>query len=64
LDARGQWRAPGSTTITRQRSTVVIIAMPPGGDNDRRLQEIIAAYKTRFDQQSVGLMLRPACVSF
>jgi hypothetical protein len=64
LDARGQWRAPGNDTITRQRSTVVIIAMPPSADNDRHLQEIISAYKTRFDQQSVGLILRPACVSF
>ena len=41
-----------------------MIAMPPGADNDERLQQIIEAYKTRFKQQSVGLIVRPACVSF
>jgi predicted component of type VI protein secretion system len=64
LDARGQWRAPGSIRIARERSKVVTIAMPPGADNDTRLQAVIDAYKTRFRQQSVGLIVRPACVSF
>ena len=41
-----------------------MIAMPPGADNDARLDQIIEAYKTRFKQQSVGLIIRPACVSF
>jgi hypothetical protein len=64
LDANGQWRAPGSQKISRERSKMLTIALPPGADNDERLQKIIEAYKTRFKQQSVGLILRPACVSF
>jgi len=64
LDARGQWRAPGNTRIAKERSKVVMIAMPPSADNDARLQAVIDAYKTRFRQQSVGLIVRPACVSF
>jgi hypothetical protein len=64
LDARGQWRPPGGTRINRERSTLVMIAMPPSADNDGRLREIIATYKARFRQQSVGLIVRPACVSF
>jgi uncharacterized protein DUF3574 len=64
FDARGQWRAPGSDKIAKQRSKVVMIALPPGADNDARLQQIVEAYKTRFKQQSVGLIVRPACVSF
>jgi hypothetical protein len=64
LDARGQWRDPSGPRISRERSKVLIIALPPGPDNDSRLQEIIEAYKTRFKQKSVGLILRPACVSF
>jgi hypothetical protein len=64
IDARGQWRAPGGQKISRERSKLLMIAMPPGADNDERLQNIIEAYKTRFKQQSVGLILRPACVSF
>jgi hypothetical protein len=63
-DAKGQWRAPGSDKIAKQRSKVVMIAMPPGADGDARLQQIVEAYKVRFKQQSVGLIVRPACVSF
>jgi hypothetical protein len=64
FDANGQWRAPGSQKISRERSKVLTIALPPSADNDERLQKIIEAYKTRFKQQSVGLIIRPACVSF
>jgi hypothetical protein len=64
IDANGQWRNPEGQKITRERSKLLMIAMPPGADNDERLQKIIEAYKTRFKQQSVGLILRPACVSF
>ena len=64
IDAKGQWRAPGGEKISRERSKVLTIAMPPGADNDELLQKIIEAYKIRFKQQSVGLIVRPACVSF
>jgi len=63
-DAKGQWRNPETKKISRERTKVVMIAMPPGADNDARLQAVIEAYKTRFKQQSVGLILRPSCVSF
>jgi hypothetical protein len=64
FDAKGQWRAPGAQKISRERSKLLLIAMPPGSDNDERLQKIIEAYKARFKQRSVGLIIRPACVSF
>ncbi len=63
-EARGQWRNPETKKISRERSKVVMIAMPPGADNDARLQAVIEAYKTQFKQQSVGLIVRPSCVSF
>jgi hypothetical protein len=63
-DARGQWRNPQTKKISSERSKVVMIAMPPADDNQTRLSAIIEAYKTRFKQQSVGLILRPSCVSF
>jgi len=63
-DARGQWRNPETKKISRERSKVVMIAMPPAEDNQTRLDAVIEAYKTRFKQQSVGLILRPSCVSF
>jgi hypothetical protein len=63
-DARGQWKNPQTGTISRERTKVVMIAMPPDAGNEAKLQEIIAAYKNRFKQQSVGLITRPSCVSF
>jgi hypothetical protein len=63
-DAKGQWRNPETKKISRERTKVVMIAMPPGADNDARLQAVIEAYKTRFKQQSVGLIQRPSCASF
>jgi hypothetical protein len=64
VDASGQWRGPGGDRISKERSKLLLIAMPPGDDNDARLRQIVEAYKTRFGQQSVGLIVRPACVSF
>ena len=64
LDATGQWREPGGQKISRERSKLLMIAVPPSADNDERLQKIIEAYKARFKQQSVGLIIRSACVSF
>ena len=64
LDARGQWRAPGGTKIVRERSKVLMIAMPPNADNDAKISAIAAAYKRQFRQDSVGIIVRPACVAF
>jgi len=64
LDAKGQWRAPGGTRIVRERSKVLMIAMPPDADNDAKLNAIAEAYKKQFRQQSVGIIMRPACVAF
>jgi len=63
-DARGQWRPPGGGAIVRERTKVLMIAIPLGPDNDARLRQVVEAYKIRFRQQSVGLIVRPACVSF
>lgn len=48
----------------REPSKVVSIVLPGKADDMARLNDIADAYKTRFKQQSVGMILRPACVSF
>jgi hypothetical protein len=63
-DAYGQWRNRTTNRIARERSKVVMIVLPGLASDDQRLTEIIAAYKERFKQQSVGLIVRPACVLF
>jgi hypothetical protein len=64
LDVRGQWRDPKTGAIVREPSKIVMIVLPGEDADHQRLDAIIEAYKTRFRQQSVGLMIRPACVLF
>jgi Protein of unknown function (DUF3574) len=63
-DAYGQWRDPTGGTIEHEPSKRVEIVLPGAADDDARLEALVAAYKRRFHQQSVVLIVRPACVSF
>jgi hypothetical protein len=63
-DARGQYRDSERKRIVREPSKVVMIVLPGGPEDMTRLNEIAEAYKKRFRQQSVGIVLRQACVSF
>jgi hypothetical protein len=60
----GQWRDSERKTIVREPSKIVMIVLPGKDDDIDRLNQIAEAYKSRFRQQSVAVMLRPACVSF
>jgi len=42
----------------------VLIVLPGNAEDLTRLNELTEIYKRRFKQQSVGMILRPACVSF
>jgi Protein of unknown function (DUF3574) len=62
VDAAGQWRDAEKKRIVREPSKLVTIIMP--ADAQERLDAIVDAYKRRFRQQSVGVVIRPACVQF
>ena len=64
LNAAGQWRDNERQTTVREPSKIVQIVLPGAADDQARLDAIIAAYKSRFRQQSVGLVTRPACAAF
>jgi len=64
LDGRGQYRDTGRGAIVREPSKVILIAVKDEEQTRRSLAAVAEAYKRRFDQQSVGMILRPACVSF
>jgi Protein of unknown function (DUF3574) len=64
FNAAGQWRDKASNKIVREPSKIVQIVLPGDDGEFSRLNEIAEAYKTRFKQQSVGVIVRPACVSF
>jgi hypothetical protein len=64
FSAASQWRDQASNRIVREPSKVVLIVLPGKAEDLARVNEIAQAYKARFRQQSVGVILRPACVSF
>jgi Protein of unknown function (DUF3574) len=63
-DAAGQWWDRATNRIIREPSKIVLIVLPGGAGDHPRLNEIAEAYKRNFRQQSVGMVVRPACVSF
>jgi Protein of unknown function (DUF3574) len=64
LDAKGAWRDTARRTIVHEPSKVVEIVLPGKPDDVEQLNQIAQAYKSRFQQQSVGIVVRGACVSF
>src|SRR5580704_17677568 len=64
LDAKGEWRDSARRTIVHDPSKLVEIVLPGKDDDADELEAIAQAYKSRFRQQSVGIVVRGACVAF
>ncbi len=64
ISALGQWRDRITGKIVREPSKLVMIVMPGNADDQARLDAIVAAYKRQFQQQSVGIIVQPACTAF
>ena len=64
FDAKGEWRDTARKTIVHEPSKVVEIVLPGKPDDVDELNQIAQAYKSRFRQQTVGIVVRGACVSF
>lgn len=64
LEGNGQWRN-SQGVITRETSTLLIILYEPSAEKHAAIEDIRAAYKDRFDQESVMRVDGPTqCVSF
>src|SRR5262245_34750702 len=63
-DMVGQWRDAARNKIMHEPGKTVMIVLPGKDDDLERLDQVVEAYKSQFRQQSVGVILRPACVSF
>ena len=63
-DALGQWRDRQTRAIVREPSKRVEIVLPGNADDDAKLDAVVGAYKRAFHQQSVGIIVRTACVAF
>ena len=64
FNASGRWQDRSNNKIVHEPSKIVQIVLSGEVDDIPRLNEIAEAYKSRFKQQSVGVIVRPACVSF
>ena len=64
FDAAGQWRDPRRGRTVREPSKVVLIVFRDAPQMQEHLDAIADAYKRRFKQQSVGIVVKPACASF
>jgi hypothetical protein len=64
VDAAGQWRDPAGGRLVREPGKMVIIVTADDAPVGERIGAIVAAYKRRFRQRSVGVISRPVCASF
>ncbi len=64
LDGVGQWRNPQTGHIARDRTKILLVAAKRAPDLARRLSAVTDAYKTKFRQQSVGIITRDSCGAF
>lgn len=62
-DAQGQWQDAATGTIVSERSKVVMVLVDEPAVARTRLEAVAAAYKQRFRQDAVGIVVAPACVS-
>lgn len=64
LEATGQFQNPQTGAIGSEASRVVLIVTADSPRIGTKLAEIAGAYKSRFHQQSVGILLAPTCAAF
>ncbi len=64
VDAAGQWRDRAAGRLAREPSKLVIIVTAGDPSADEKVAAIIAAYKERFHQKSVGVAASPVCAAF
>lgn len=64
LDGDGQWQNPATGRISRERTKILLVAAKRAPDLAARLSAVTDAYKTRFNQLSVGAITRDSCASF
>jgi len=64
LTGNGQWRNSRGV-VTKETSSVLVILYEPSGEKEAAIEDIRAAYKDRFDQESVMRVdAGMQCVSF
>lgn len=65
-DALGQWRDAATGKVIKEPSKELQLIVPAEAEKDikEKIDATVAVYKQRFQQQAVGIIIRPACPSF
>jgi hypothetical protein len=63
-DTRGQWKDVATGALVRERSSVVTLLIDDPAAARARLDAVADAYKQRFKQDAVAIVVAPACVTF
>jgi hypothetical protein len=63
-ETTGQWRDPQRKVMVRERSRVLRIIIATDEPANDKIAAVAEAYTKQFAQKSVGVVTRPACVSF
>jgi hypothetical protein len=64
FDANGAWMNPMTHKTIRERTKVLIVALPNGPDSPIAVNRIRTAYQLKFHQQMVGMTVQHACAAF
>jgi hypothetical protein len=65
FDGYGQWRNQETGVIGHSPHVkIVLVAVKRSPDLPERFNAVMEAYKTRFQQKSVGLITRDSCAAF
>lgn len=62
FDARGAWKR-GNHQM-RELTKVIVVVLPDGTASRGQVAAAAEAYKTRFDQTSVGIVMQSVCAAF
>jgi len=64
FDTAGQWQDAKRKMVVREPGKVLRVFVPADAEMRDKFEAIARAYKKQFRQDSVGVLTRPACVSF
>lgn len=64
IDGAGQYFDQSSGKLIREPSKILLVAADPDSDLKTRIGSVIAAYRTQFQQRTVGVITSEACAAF
>ena len=64
FDARGAWYSARAGRTIHQTSKVILVALPDTPASLDAVNRVRSVYKSRFNQQVVGMTAQPTCATF